>query len=200
VVGQPSPALGLVAELVPESGLGAGTIEIDSTHAVPDELCEMTRPNLKPRLAARLYQVRPGIAPLQIRPDSTGVMRCESHQLGQRCIISLSSCGSKQLRFAWTAPPTWEGPIWFSAGFVASEALSGTPAQDAVDEVSVPIVQADAEGDDYRQLLQGGCGLSPRAARTPGTSPWGVVLAVVLALGGLASRRRRSARRREGAR
>jgi hypothetical protein len=200
VVGQPSPAVGLVAELVPESGLGSGTIEIDSASATADELCEMTRPNLKPRLAARLYQVRPGIAPLQIRPDSTGMLRCEARQLGQRCVIALSSCGSKLLRFAWTAPPTWEGPIWFSAGFVASEALSGTPADDAVDEVSVPIVQADAKSDDYRQLLQGGCGLSPAPARAIGGERRGVGLGLGLALTALVVRRRRAAHRKGGTR
>ena len=191
--GEPSPAIGLVAELVAESGKGSGTIEIDSTGARPEELCEMTRANLKPRLAARLYQVRPGKAPLMIRPDSTGMMRCESRQLGQRCLVALTSCGSKLVRFSWTAPSTWEGPIWFSAGFVATEALSGTPAQDSVDEVSVPIVQADSKQEKYRQVLRSGCGLAARssqsaASRLPG---WWLVPGL---LGLLCARRARTRR------
>jgi len=197
VEGQPSPAIGLVAELVAESGKGSGAIEIDSNGAQPDELCEMTRPNLKPRLAARLYQVRPGKAPLIIRPDSTGMLRCESRQLGQRCILALNSCGSKLLRFSWTAPPTWEGPIWFSAGFVATEAQSGTPAQDSVDEVAVPIVQADSKQDAYRQVLRSGCGLaapSRRSGRSPRLPGW----LLALGLAGLWRARRRVPRRARG--
>jgi hypothetical protein len=183
VPGQASPAVGLVGELVAESGLGSGTIEIDTANPGPDELCEMARPNLKPRLAARLYQVRSGRPPRPIRADANGVLRCESRLLGQRCVVAISSCGSKSLRFAWTAPPTWEGPIWLSAGFVASEALSGTPAQDSVDEVAIPIMQADVKQETYRQVLRSGCGLSPARPTLGGAAaPWlaGCALWVVL--------------------
>lgn len=157
----PSPAVGLVAEFVAESGKGSGTIEIDASGADPGELCEMTRPNLQPRLGVKLYQVRSGIAPLQVKPDSTGLLHCESRQLGQRCIIALLSCGANQLRVRWTSPPSWEGPIWFSAGFVATEALSGTFEGDSVQEISVPIVQADTASGKYQQVLQSGCSLAP---------------------------------------
>ena len=155
----PSPAVGLVAEFVAESGKGSGTIEIDAAGADPGELCEMSRPNLQPRLGVKLYKVRSGVAPLQVKPDSTGLLRCESRQLGQRCLVALSSCGATQLRVRWTSPPSWEGPIWFSAGFVATEALSGTFEGDSVQEISVPIVQAGTAGGKYQQKLQSGCTL-----------------------------------------
>jgi hypothetical protein len=163
----PSPSVGLVAELVAESGRGSGTIEIDTASATPAELCEMTRPNLKPRLGARLYQVRPAVDALLIKPDANGVLRCESRQLGQRCILALTSCGAQQIRFTWTAPPGWEGPIWFSAGFVATEALSGTPELDSFKEVSLPIAQAGAASTTYQQVLHRGCTLFPIGPQPP---------------------------------
>jgi hypothetical protein len=191
--GTPSPAMSVVAELVAESGKGSGSIDIDSAAAGPDELCEMTRPNLKPRLAAKLWQVRPGIDPLLIKPDSTGVMHCEAHQLGQRCIVALDSCGAKIARFTWTAPSRWQGAIWFSAGFVASEALSGTPDGDSVQEVALPIVQAGTPAATYQQTLHNGCTLSgDGAARRSGV--WGGLL---LAACVLRIRQRTARRRRE---
>ena len=157
--GAPVPAMGIVAEFVAESGKGSGAIEIDTASAGPGELCEKTRPNLKPRAAAQLYQVRPGIDPLLVKPDSAGVLRCDSHQLGQRCIVAVNSCGAREVRITWTAPPRWEGPIWFSAGFVASEALNGTADGDSVQEVSLPVVQSGTAADTYQQTLHNGCTL-----------------------------------------
>src|SRR4029077_7960968 len=110
-----------------------------------------------PRLGVKLYQVRPGLDPLLIKPDSTGFMRCDARQLGQRCIIALTSCGAQEVRFTWTAPPTSEGPIWFSAGFVASEALSGTFEQDSVQEFSSPLLQAGTPGASYQETLRSAC-------------------------------------------
>jgi hypothetical protein len=157
--GASRPAVGAVLELVAESGRGSGTIEIDTLAATGGQLCEMTRPNLKPRLGVKLYQVRAGIDPLLIKPDGNGLLRCESRRLGQRCVLALLSCGAHEIRFTWTAPATWEGPIWFSAGLVASERLSGTPQEDSVQEVSIPIVQAGTPGSEYEQTLRSGCGV-----------------------------------------
>jgi hypothetical protein len=188
----PSPAVGLVAELVAESGRGSGTIEIRSAQATPGEQCEMTRPNLQPRLGVRLYQVRAGIPALLVKPDPSGTLRCESRNLGQRCIIALTSCGAEQVRFVWTPPSTQEGPIWFSAGFVASEALSGTPEHDAVRELSVPMVQAGTQRDAYQQELRGTCAVQ-RVSNAGGANSVLVLLAVALAA--WRARRRRRARR-----
>ena len=164
--GAPSPAMGLVAELVAESGKASGTIEIDAKSAAAGEFCEQTRANLQPRLAAVLYQVRPGLEPLLIKPDSTGVMRCDVRQLGQRCLIAMTSCGASVLRFRWTPPPSREGPIWFSSGFVATDALSGTFDQDSFQQISVPMLSSDSAGGAYQRVLSNGCTVSatPREA------------------------------------
>jgi MYXO-CTERM domain-containing protein len=191
--GAQRPAMGLVLELVAESGRGSGVIEIDTNALTPGQLCEKTRPNLAPRLAAKLFQVRAGVEPLVIKPDSNGLLRCEARRLGQRCILSLLSCGAQGMRFTWTAPPTWEGPVWFSAGFVASEALSSTPQQDSVQEISVPIVQAGTPGAVYEQKLQQACAV---AAAGAGARERSEVFVVGLAVGaiGLIRRRRRGTR------
>jgi len=203
----PRPAVSAVLELVAESGRGSGVIEIDTNTATPAQLCEMTRPNLQPRLGVKLYQVRAGVEPLVIRPDSSGLLRCESRRLGQRCILALTSCGAHEMRFTWTAPPTWEGPIWFSAGFVASETLSGTFEQDSIQEISVPVVQAGSAGARYEQTLERGCTVARVSASMPASADFrGVgLLALLLALL-VAPRRRfaaalhrmRRARRQEG--
>lgn len=187
-VDAPTPAMGMVAELVAESGKASGVIEIDAGRAGPAELCEMTRPNLKPRLAAKLYQVRPGIPPLLVKPDSTGLSRCEARQLGQRCIVALTSCGAQEVRMRWTTPITWQGPIWFSAGFVATEALSGDYLNDSVEQVAIPMLQAGAATTQYQRALRSGCGLA-RPAASPSPGPLLAGLACVAAL--LAWRRRR---------
>jgi hypothetical protein len=178
---QPSPGVGLVAEMVAESGKASGTIEISTAAAEPAQLCEQTRPNLQPRLGVKLYQVRPGLDPLLIKPDSTGFMRCEARQLGQRCIIALTSCGAQEVRFTWTAPPTSEGPIWFSAGFVASEALSGTFEQDSVQEISLPLLQAGTPSAMYQETLHSACALvRSRSRPSLGMLALGALAAVLL--------------------
>jgi hypothetical protein len=187
--GQPVPAEGMVAELVAESGKASGTIEVDTASPDPAQLCEKTRPNLQPRVGVKLYQVRPGVDPLLLRPDSNGLLRCESRHLGQRCLIALTSCGAQQVRFTWTAPPTWEGPVWFSAGFVATEALSGTSEMDSVQEISIPMVQAGTPSGAYQETLRNACALG---AGSPPRS-FGIGLGVgALAL--LVSRLRRRTR------
>jgi len=188
----PSPSVGLVAEFVAESEKGSGTIEIDTAAAGAAELCEMTRPNLKPRLGVKLYQVRPRLQPLLLKPDPSGMLRCESRQLGQRCVLALSSCGAHQVRFTWTAPSTFEGPIWFSAGFVATEALGGTFEQDSVQEVSLPVVQAGTQASEYHSVLRPGCALVEPAARS------GMPIAAALTIAALLGRRavRRTRRHR----
>lgn len=170
-----TPAMGLVAEFVAESGAASGAIELDDARANPTEQCERVRENLAPRLAAKLFQVRSGTPPFELRPTEAGVLRCESKQLGQRCLIALSSCGASQLRVRWTPAVPWDGPIWFSAGFVATERVSGTSADDSVDAIVVPLVQHDAASGRYRSELGSSCSavLRPAFERIP--SAWGLV-------------------------
>jgi hypothetical protein len=182
----PSPSAGLITELFAESGSASGVVTINTVGATAAELCEMTRPNLQPRLGVRLYQVRAGLEPIQIRPDANGLLRCEARRLGQRCLIGLAGCGAQQVRFTWTAPPTWQGPIWFSAGFVASEATSRTADLDAVDEVAVPVLQAGTEGGVYKDRLQRGCALAPGRAQGRASA-----IAIAFVLLALIGRKRR---------
>ena len=188
----PVPAIGLTAEFIAESGKASGTLEVSTASAAGAELCEQTRPNLLPRLGTRFYQVRPGVESLALKPDASGVLRCESRQLGQRCLIALSSCGAQQIRFSWTAPSTWEGPIWFSAGFVASEMLSGTFEADSVSEVSFPVLQLGADSAVYQQAIHSACAITPGPAASSTRSAPLLFVAALLTLG---ARLRRRARR-----
>lgn len=155
-----APSVGLVAEFVAESGKASGTIEIRGATAGAAERCEATRPNLQARVAARMYQVRPGVAPLEIKADRSGTLRCDSRQLGQRCIVALKSCGAEELRIVWTAPPSEEGPVWFSAGFVATDALSGTPEDDSVVELAMPMNSLGSSSGSYQRTLRSACSVS----------------------------------------
>lgn len=177
----PVPSIGLVAELVAESGLASGAIEIDATNAAGGDLCERVRANLAPRLAAKLVQNRPGIDALELRPNDRGLLRCEARQLGQRCLVALSACGATRVRLRWIAPAAQEGPIWFSAGFVASEAASGTPVGDSVDTVSVPIVPQRGASERYRSTLGSSCAAVSGVGSYAAGASWLMLLVLALA-------------------
>jgi hypothetical protein len=194
VPGAPVPSMSMIAELVAESGKASGTIEIRGGTATALERCEITRPDLKPRLGLSLYQVRAGVAPFLIRPDSNGTLRCEARHLGQRCIIALSSCGAREARFIWTPPMTQEGAIWFSAGFVTSEERSGTPEGDSVYEVAVPMTQAGGGSSRYQETLRGTCSVARVSARAPSEHAWCSAV-LLLGLCTLIARRARPTRK-----
>lgn len=185
-----SPAVGMLAEFVPESGQASGTVEILATVTQGPQLCEKSRPNAKPRLGASLFQVRPGLDPIELEANEDGLIHCEARQLGQRCIIALSSCGAHQVQVRWTPPDTGApGPIWFSAGLVASEALSGTPQDDYVYEFSAPMVPKGSASDSYEAVLEGApCSVGAVGLR----HSQGVGVLLLLGLCGLGLRRRRS--------
>ena len=173
--GAEPPSMGVVAELVAESGQGSGTIEIAAPrNAQPGELCEVPAG----AAASQLYGVKPG------RPTVEGLARCEANALEQRCLLAVLACGASELRFRWTAPAQWQGPIWFSAGFVATNRISGGPEADAVTEVTHVLRPAAPATKSYETELGGGCRVGDhRAARVP----W-------LALGALLWLRRRGTR------
>ena len=145
--GAPLP-MAVVAELVGETGEGSGTIEVASTeHAQPGELCI---PPLNEQ-AAQLFWVPPGQ-----RTEEAGI-QCEANALGQRCIAATRSCGASELRFQWTAPQAAQDTIWFAAGFVASDRVSGDPLGDRVREIKIPIQPAASAKARYETALSGGC-------------------------------------------
>lgn len=201
-----SPAVGLLAEFVPESGQASGTVEILATVTQGPQLCEMSRPTSKPRLGASLFQVRPGVPPIEIEPNADGLIRCEARQLGQRCLIAVSSCGAHQVQLRWTPPDTGApGPIWFSAGLVASEVQTGTPEEDSVYEFSAPMVPKGSPSDSYEAVLEGApCSVASVGAAAPvGQGRVGAPLALLGLFAAVLVRagvRRRARRRRRSAR
>jgi hypothetical protein len=61
----------------------------------------------------------------------------------------------------WTAPPTWQGNIWFNAGFVASDDTVGFPnVADGVTALSIPLAPAASTTAGYVDRLESGCSIS----------------------------------------
>jgi hypothetical protein len=142
------PSMGLVAELVAESGQGAGSVEVASgENAHAGELCVLPEGTQ----AAQLYTVRPGAATVE-----SGV-GCAAEGLGQRCLIAVLSCGARELRVRWTAPAQWQGPIWLSAGLVATDKVSGDPEGDSVTELSQVVLPSASKAEHYEARLRSGC-------------------------------------------
>lgn len=173
------PSMGLVAELVSESGLGAGSIDIlDPSIATPADLCEVPPMGR----AAQVYAVHPG------EPTAELQLHCDATALGQRCLVAVLSCGAEQLRFRWTAPPAPVGTVWFGAGFVTTDAVSGTPDGDAVKEVVRPLLAAASNEERYESTLRGTCAVGSRSLATHGDASlpfacgWLIAAALLLLL------------------
>ncbi len=180
--GVPGASMGLVAEFVTETGLGAGTIEIAAaTAATPGERCTFP-PDVR---ASQLYSVKSG------EPVEEQETRCEANELEERCVLAVSDCGAQELRFRWTAPASWQRSIWFSTGFVATEVSSDTPEADAVTERALPLHPAASQSERYESRLDGGCSTTgDPLARPLGATGWVLACMAALALGGRAWRGR----------
>jgi hypothetical protein len=168
--GQPSAYMGIVAELVAESGQDAGSIEaLGYERLSPAEACVF--PPFP--LATRLYRqpVTPyidsrGNPVIADRPQTS---TCEMKE-GVRCVIAVASCGAEQSRFLWTAPEEFQGPIWFSAGYVSTDHRTSDPAEDSVTLVSFPM--APAAAPDYSSTLSASsCSVGTGRASSSGV-PW----------------------------
>ena len=177
------PSVGALAELVAESGLGAGTIEIATRNdAMDGERCPGGR------FATELYVVRPGEKTVK------ALRSCEAAALGARCVVAVRSCGPAEVRFRWTAPPVAQGAIWFSTGFVATEQYSGDPYGDGVVE-RTRVMRPAGTSRTYESVLRsGGCAAASQtgAANSRSDAPWLIAGAFVL---GCAARARRARRR-----
>lgn len=188
-----APSMGLVAEFVSESGLGAGRVEVlDPSVATPLDLCQ-TPPGTR---AAQLYSVRPG------EPTEPLELSCDATALGQRCLVAVPACGAEQLHLRWTPPAMPVGPVWFAAGFVTTDALSGTPQGDAVKEYARAMLPANSSAERYESELSGGCSVSwiakaERGHRAP-ASGWAAFLLTCAAFVGRRARRRAGARKDRG--
>jgi hypothetical protein len=143
------PSMGVVAEFVAENGKASGTVEIATDTALPTEQCELP-PGAQ---AAHLYSVKPA-------KDAEEATRCSSEALGQRCLITVLGCGAAELHVRWTPPREWQGPIWFTAGFVATNQISGSPQGDAVSEFTRVMMPATSGSARYVSRLDGQCSVS----------------------------------------
>jgi hypothetical protein len=181
--GDDPASMGLVAELVAESGEGAGTLRVKAAdEADAQELCAFP----EGALAAQMYRLQPGEEPVEAGT------RCTSDALGERCVVAVLSCGAERLRFTWTAPATDQGTVWFAAGFVATEKVSGDPNGDAVVELRVPVLSADSAASVHASVLRSGCAVARPGRASHGA---GVVLALALIGSGIGLRRRSGGRR-----
>jgi len=178
--GKVPPAVGLVAELVAESGIGTGKLEVSPANEAEDgELCELPMG----QRATQLYRVRPGEATREAG------LSCEAGSLGQRCVVATLSCGASELRVRWTAPSRAQGPIWFSGGFVTAERANGDAENDSVHEFDEVLLPKGSGQDFATATLESGCS----AGSVPAAGGLGAWLLGGLALVGVLIWRRRVA-------
>jgi hypothetical protein len=132
-----------------------------------------------------LFALRPGVEAAE-----SGT-RCEASQLGQRCIAAVLSCGVRELHLKWTAPKSWQGAIWLSAGLVTTDEVSGDATGDAVTELKRVVLPAASESARYQSELRGSCAIGP-TERTRHAA-WPAAIVGLLAFR-VALRRKRGAR------
>lgn len=175
-------SMGLVAELVSETGEGAGKLDLSpAMDADGRELCVVP----KGQHASQLYTVRPG------ETTREQALHCEAESLGQRCIVSTRGCGASELRVTWTAPTQWQGPIWFAAGFVTTERVSGDPREDAVTEIKRVLLPAATMQRYSESALKAGCSVGGvRARPTESYLGWLMLACALLLVRGAARARR----------
>ncbi|HKU38283.1 MAG TPA: hypothetical protein VJR89_09050 [Polyangiales bacterium] len=178
------PTASLVAEFVAESGDNSGIVQtVPLKDAAKTELCYGPRK----LLPLSVYRQTPTLTP---DPKPTGI--CEASNK-TRCLVSVRGCGSEEVKFSWTSPPNWQGTIWFSVGFVATDQINETPLDDATTIVTIPIAPAGSDG--YESELQQACTVTRSGATQRGwLVPWAVFAGLLLV------RARRFRRRTGGAR
>jgi hypothetical protein len=181
------PTMQLVTELVAESGKGFGTLAIlDVRQMSPAEKCNPVRPLLP---ATNMWTVKPGVPTTD---DSSIRLTCQADDFNERCLITTEGCGAELTKMKWTAPATWQGNIWFNAGFVASDDTVGFPnVADGVTALSIPLAPAASSTAGYVDELKSGCSVS--GVGRFGGAGW---LAWTCALAVLRSLRRRARKER----
>ena len=117
--------ISLALELTDEKGKAAGTLRLPPDEETqPGEFCEPASDRV---LAAQLSEMTQG-----------------------REIINLPECGSKSVRFLWTAPMTDVGQVWFSGSMVQSDGEQD-PYHDGVTDfgriIGSPAVASNTSGE-----------------------------------------------------
>lgn len=186
--------MGINVEIVAESGQDSGLFEVpDYTKLGPGEAClqpsnllatQLYRQPLEPYADGLDLNMQPPIA------DRPMLSQCKATE-GTRCIIAVTACGAEQARFSWTAPRDFQGGLWFSAAFVATDERTSDPYEDAVTLVSHPIAPA-AASSYVSELKASSCSLVI-GGRTAAVEPW-----LALGLVAFVGRRRARAKARGG--
>jgi hypothetical protein len=117
----------------------------------------------------------------------------DGNEYERRCILAMKPCGAQRVKFTWTAPDEWRGPIWFSAGFVTSYDRTTEPNDnDFVTTLSIPL-NPGYQGGQHVNVLESGCSVAhgPRAQSSSGRG-FALVLLSLLAVV-IARRRQRRA-------
>jgi hypothetical protein len=154
--------ISLAVELTDDQGKAAGSLLLPPEGSVqPGELCEPVEEQV---VAAQLNDVVAG-----------------------RQIINVPDCGSKSVRFLWTAPATDVGPVWFAGSMVLSDGESD-PFHDGVTDFG-RIIESPA----LASATAGECSVSRVGIQAAhGSLTW---LGIFVALAVCGSRRRRRATR-----
>jgi len=150
--------ISLAVELTDDAGKAAGSLRLPPEGEVQSgELCE---PVAEQVVAAQLTELASG-----------------------RQIINVPDCGSKSVRFLWTAPTTDVGPVWFAGSMVLSDGESD-PFHDGVTDFG-RIIDSPALASE----TAGACSAARAGAR--GSRIW---LFLLLASAALRRRQRRASR------
>jgi hypothetical protein len=117
--------ISLAVELTDAQGKAAGSLLLPPEDEVqPEELCE---PINEMVVAAQLNDLVPG-----------------------RQVINVPDCGSKSVRFLWTAPMSDVGPVWFAGSMVLSDGETD-PFHDGVTDfgriIDSPAVASETSGE-----------------------------------------------------
>jgi hypothetical protein len=165
------PSASLIAEFVSETTLDSGSITQSLlANTAERELCQ---PSKRKRFGYALYRQPHNGEPKAVDTCSTGNLT--------RCLIAVRGCGSEEVRINWRSPAKNQGAIWFSASFVATDAVSQTPEDDAVSTTTIAIAPA---GTEYQSKLEQSCSLvswpsATRSAHTAHAAPFALLVGVL---------------------
>ena len=133
-------------------------------------------------------------APEFCEPATDRVLAATLSETASRQLINVAECGSKRLRFLWTAPTSDVGRVWFSGSAVSSDAESN-PQGDGVTDFGRVLDSPAVASSTSTQCSLG----LPGARRTGGEWTLGAMLGALGAGAGLRrSRRRHHSRARHG--
>lgn len=168
-------ALSAAVEVTDNEGLAAGTIRLPSDSRTLD--AERCRQDVNEPMAATLVSVPPP----DHRSELDYLDACLTADRPDDCrqVISVPACGSGRLRFAWRAPDSDIGPIWFSGAVVLSND-DGDTSGDGVAEIGTLL----PSGSDAQASVRtyAGCSATPNMRPAPGTAAWLMLIASGLTL------------------